>query len=307
MTNEKQNKKPLIDFGKIKEEIKNFRFDKEHLLKLLPFLLEILLLAVIIVGDLLSKKYLLRFLCAENGAEWYINHGLTYSEAEYIDFTAIKGFLDLEYSLNTGMGFGMMKDGTVGLIVITSIVIVALLAYLTVYHKDSEFLRVPLIMIAGGGIGNLVDRIALGAVRDFFKFTFVDFAVFNVADSFVTVGAILLIIYLVVQIFKPSKKDEESEKNDDEEEMVIKFVVPGLDDDDEEFQIATDENAKTSKNDNLTTQNAENGNADNSDSYVDGTNVSGGEKQSFTIESADEKEKNTAKSYSIESVDDTDK
>lgn len=307
MTNEKQNKKPLIDFDKIKEEIKNFRFDKDHLLKLLPFLLEILLLAAIIVGDLLSKKYLLRFLCEENGAEWYINHGLTYSDAEYIDFTAIKGFLDLEYSLNTGMGFGMMKDGTTGLIVITAIVIVALLAYLTVYHKDSEFLRVPLVMIAGGGIGNLVDRIAIGGVRDFFKFTFVDFAVFNVADSFVTVGAILLIIYLVVQIFKPSKKNEESEENDDEEEMVIKFVVPGLDDDEEEFQIATDENVKTDENDNLTAQNTENGNADSDNPFVDGTSVSSGEKQSFTIESADEKEENSAKSYSIESVDDTDK
>ncbi len=282
-------KKPLIDTAKIKEEIKNFRFDKEHLLKLLPFLLEILLLVAIIVGDLLSKKYLIRFLCAENDAEWYMLNGLTYSADEYISYTAIKGFLDLEYSLNTGMGFGMLKDGTTGLIIVTAIVLVALLGYLTVFHSDSEWLRIPLVMIAGGGIGNLVDRIAIGGVRDFFKFTFVDFAVFNVADSFVTVGAIWLIIYLIVQIFKPSNKKDEDEEEDDDNDMVIKFVVPGLDDEDEEFKIVEnpDDNKDDTENNNLNAQN------DVEKQIDDALAV---EKKSFTIKSAEEKQPFTVES-----------
>lgn len=282
-------KKPLIDTAKIKEEIKNFRFDKEHMKKLLPFLLEVLLLAAIIVGDLLSKKYLIRFLCAENDTEWYMLNGLTYSADEYASYTAIKGFLDLEYSLNTGMGFGMLKDGTTGLIIVTAIVLVALLGYLTVFHSDSEWLRIPLVMIAGGGIGNLVDRIAIGGVRDFFKFTFVDFAVFNVADSFVTVGAIWLIIYLIVQIFKPSNKKDEDEEEDDDNDMVIKFVVPGLDDEDEEFKIVEnpDDNKDNTENDNLNAQN------DVEKQTDDALAV---EKKSFTIESAEEKQPFTVES-----------
>lgn len=279
-----EEKKPLIDVAKIKEEIKNFRFDKEHLLKLLPFLLEILLLAAIIVGDLLSKKYLIRFLCAENGEEWYIFRGLTYSTHEYMSYTAIEGFLDLEYSLNTGMGFGMMKDETTALIIVTTIVLVALLGYLTVFHSDSEWLRIPLVMIAGGGIGNLVDRIAIGGVRDFFKFTFVDFAVFNVADSFVTVGAIWLIIYLIIQIFKPNKKAENEEEESEEDEMVIKFVVPGLDDEEEEFTIVqneeNDEKAEEVKP------------PETDDTEIEKANFSieTEDKRSFTIESADDKD-----------------
>lgn len=286
-------KKPLIDTAKIKEEIKNFRFDKEHMKKLLPFLLEILLLAAIIVGDLLSKKYLIRFLCAENDTEWFIFRGLTYSTHEYMSYTAIEGFLDLEYSLNTGMGFGMLKDGTTALIIVTAIVLVALLGYLTVFHSDSEWLRIPLVMIAGGGIGNLVDRIAIGGVRDFFKFTFVDFAVFNVADSFVTVGAIWLIIYLIVQIFKPSNKKDEDEEEDDDNDMVIKFIVPGLDDDDEEFKIVekSDDNNNNTENDNLTVQKDEEQSTDDGGIAIEKKFFAieiEEEKQSFTIESKDE-------------------
>ena len=48
--------------------------------------------------------------------------------------------------------------------------------------------------VAGGGAGNAIDRVALGAVTDFFKTTFVDFAVFNVADIFVTCGVVLAVV-----------------------------------------------------------------------------------------------------------------
>ena len=69
---------------------------------------------------------------------------------------------------------------------------------MVVFRKDKPYIRVPLVMVAAGGIGNLVDRIAFGYVRDFFEVTFMDFAIFNVADSFITVGAIVLIIGLIV-------------------------------------------------------------------------------------------------------------
>ena len=63
--------------------------------------------------------------------------------------------------------------------------------------------------IVGGGIGNMIDRIRLGYVVDFFDFTLINFAVFNVADSFVTVGSFLLIFLLAVPLFKKKKQKKE--------------------------------------------------------------------------------------------------
>ena len=61
----------------------------------------------------------------------------------------------------------------------------------------SVLLKLSLMFIIGGAIGNMIDRVFLGYVRDMIEFTFVKFAVFNVADSFVTIGAVLLGIYLL--------------------------------------------------------------------------------------------------------------
>ena len=52
------------------------------------------------------------------------------------------------------------------------------------------------------GIGNMIDRVLLGYVVDFLEFTFIDFPVFNVADSFVCIGAALMILYLLIDTVK---------------------------------------------------------------------------------------------------------
>ena len=106
------------------------------------------------------------------------------------------------------MGFGLGQDSTTGITVMTCIVIVVVIGYLAVFRKDKAYIRIPLVMVAAGGIGNLVDRIALGYVRDFFEFTFMDFAIFNIADSFVTVGAIALIIGLIVMMAVTAKDEK---------------------------------------------------------------------------------------------------
>lgn len=155
-------------------------------------LLEAFILAAILALDLCLKDYLKEFLLGKSG----------------MSYTLINGFMDLQYSENTGAGFGMFQGNTTALIVVTAIVIAIICFYLLFMQKDAEWLRIPLVFIVGGGIGNLVDRIALGYVRDFFKFTFVDFAIFNIADVFVTVGAILLIIALIVMMVQEGKKSK---------------------------------------------------------------------------------------------------
>lgn len=180
-----QDKKPSIfkqSFEEVKTYFKGFRFDKPHLKAALPFFLEMLFFAFIITLDLTLKDYLYKLVVEQNGG----------------NMTVIEGFFDLTYSENTGMGFGMGSDSTLGITIMTFIIVVVVICYLLVFRKDKLYIRIPLIMVAAGGIGNLVDRLAFGYVRDFFEFTFMNFAIFNVADSFITIGAIALIIGLIV-------------------------------------------------------------------------------------------------------------
>lgn len=177
---------------------KEFKWDKEHVSVLVKYTVEVLLFAFIITFDLCMKDYLYDFVEVRHGG----------------NYTVIDGFLDLTYSENTGMGFGLGKGSTLGITVITAILIAAIIGYLLFFKKEKAYIRIPLIMVAAGGIGNLVDRTQLGYVRDFFEFTFMDFAIFNIADAFVTVGAVVLIIGLIVTLFKPQK---DKRANDDTE------------------------------------------------------------------------------------------
>lgn len=121
----------------------------------------------------------------------------------------------LRYVENRGAAFGMMQGQRTFFIVFSSLAITAILVALVLYRKKiSPFLGLSLTMIAGGGIGNQIDRILNGYVVDFFEFLFVDFAVFNVADCFVTVGAFLVAIDLLF-FDRHLLFDEKSKKNGD--------------------------------------------------------------------------------------------
>ncbi len=110
----------------------------------------------------------------------------------------LDGVLGLRYVENTGAAFGMLKGQRWFFIVLSTVAIIAISIYLVKCRKTIPPLPgVSLAMIVGGGIGNQIDRIANGYVVDFLEFLFVDFAIFNVADCFVTVGAFLIVIDLL--------------------------------------------------------------------------------------------------------------
>ena len=89
----------------------------------------------------------------------------------------------------------MMKGFRWIFIVLSTVAIIAIGIYLVKCRKKvPPLLGISLAMIVGGGIGNQIDRIANGFVVDFLEFQFMDFAVFNIADCFVTVGAFLVLI-----------------------------------------------------------------------------------------------------------------
>ena len=110
----------------------------------------------------------------------------------------IDRILGLRYVENRGAAFGMMQ-GFRWVFIVLSFAAIAAIAVLLVWKRKRvpPLLGIGLAMIVGGGIGNQIDRLVSGYVVDFFEFLFVDFAIFNVADTFVTVGAVLVLVDLL--------------------------------------------------------------------------------------------------------------
>ncbi|MFI3253913.1 MAG: signal peptidase II [Eubacteriales bacterium] len=124
---------------------------------------------------------------------------------ENIDF--IPHIMDLTYIQNTGAAFSMFSNMTPVLTGI-SLVMSLVLCYLMVKDFFPHVLgRLSLAMILGGAVGNLIDRGFRGFVVDMFRVLFVDFAIFNIADSFVVVGGILAGIYYLF-VMPPEEKAE---------------------------------------------------------------------------------------------------
>lgn len=125
----------------------------------------------------------------------------------------IEDVIHLTYVENTGAAFGMMKDARWVFMVTSTLAIIGILGYM-VYRFYIKKEKLPfmealsLSLIVGGGIGNMIDRTALGYVVDMIDFRLINFAVFNVADSFVCIGAGLMILYLIrltVQEYRAEK------------------------------------------------------------------------------------------------------
>lgn len=132
------------------------------------------------------------------------------------DITFIKNFISFSYAENTGATFGSFQGKTVALTVITAIGLAFLFFYLCFSKKENKFFRTLLVLIFAGGIGNLYDRIVLGYVRDFINFDFWPaFATFNIADSFLTVSTILVVIYAI--FFMPKQIMEEQRRKAEED------------------------------------------------------------------------------------------
>ncbi len=122
-------------------------------------------------------------------------------------YPLIDGVLHLTYVENTGAAFGMMKDSRWVFMVVSAAAIILLPIVIAVYRKRYPFACVCMAMILGGGIGNMIDRVTLGYVVDFIDFRLIHFAVFNGADSFVTVGEIMLVVYMILEFIRESKAE----------------------------------------------------------------------------------------------------
>ena len=123
----------------------------------------------------------------------------------------IPGVFKFTYIRNDGAAFGMLDDARWVFMILSTVAIVGVIAYMFVKKPQSKLLCISLAFMVGGGIGNMIDRICLGYVVDF-----LDFCAFpklwkwnfNIADSFVVVGAGMLMLWMVLDLIREVKEEK---------------------------------------------------------------------------------------------------
>lgn len=125
---------------------------------------------------------------------------------------AIPGLFHLTHIHNTGAAFSMLEGQRTFFLIVTAIFLIGVV-YCTVKKVFAKPYLWIFAAISGGAIGNLIDRMLYGYVVDMIALDFIDFAIFNVADIFVTCGAVVLAIYVL--FFDKDEKKKKEEPADD--------------------------------------------------------------------------------------------
>lgn len=160
----------------------------------------IIIATIIVVGivlDLVSKKLF---------ADYFLTHNNP--------IVVIPNFFVFTFVKNTGAAYGLFGDSTIMLSIVSIVFVVAFVVFDIFNHKNNWLYVLGIGFIISGAIGNLVDRLFLGYVRDFISIKLFSF-VFNLADLFITVGVICFLIYMLVLAIK-ERKEKNIDKNNNE-------------------------------------------------------------------------------------------
>ena len=127
----------------------------------------------------------------------------------------LPGLVELTYVKNTGAAFSLLAEHTWILTLISVLVVIVMVIALWKKVLTHPLGVVPAVLVLSGGLGNLIDRIAFGYVTDMFRTLFMNFAVFNVADICITVGAVWLAVYVLFGYEKLEKKSKKEAPSHD--------------------------------------------------------------------------------------------
>ncbi len=145
--------------------------------------------AVVLIFDQLSKY-------------WVMNEVL--ADSSFIAYTS---YFNLVKAWNTGVSFSMFDNWGWAGVAILSLLALVIVGFLCNWlrHEQNRYMQAALGMIIGGALGNVIDRVRLGAVFDFLDFHVAGhhWPAFNVADSFICIGAIMIVVLSIVM-----KKEE---------------------------------------------------------------------------------------------------
>lgn len=152
------------------------------------------------------KYYLIALLVIvlDQGTKWLIISKMNYGESIRI----IENFLYITSHRNQGAAFGILQGKMWFFYIITVIVVVFVIVYLQKYGQKERMLGVSLSLVLGGAIGNFIDRVFRGEVVDFIDvkiFTY-DYPIFNIADSALVIGVILMVWYTLQDGRNPKEK-----------------------------------------------------------------------------------------------------
>lgn len=141
-------------------------------------ILYIVTFLIIVIGDQLSKML--------------VSSALILGQSE----TIIENFFYYTYSHNQGAAWGILSGHVSLFIIIAFIALGAMIYYFSKTSKQEKLTRYGIVLVFAGAVGNIIDRIALGYVRDFIDFVIFgyDFPVFNIADMAVVIGVGLIIV-----------------------------------------------------------------------------------------------------------------
>lgn len=152
--------------------------------------------ALVLLLDRLSKLWVLDNLALYEG---------------WSPIPALAPYFSIFHTTNTGVAFGMFRGGGELFKIVAAIAVVAILVYSFRQGHSSIFVNISLGLMLGGAAGNLYDRLAYGHVIDFLDFRVpgvFHFATFNLADSALVVGTILLAIYMLLEERKHKAENE---------------------------------------------------------------------------------------------------
>ena len=130
----------------------------------------------------------------------------------------IEDVFHFTYIQNRGAAFGMLANNRWVFMIISTVAIIAICVYLFRYCTESMLTKIGFALIVGGGIGNMIDRVILGYVVDMIDCRFIDFYVFNVADSCVCVGAGIVALGFILSSIKDAKAKKAGNSTDDNRE-----------------------------------------------------------------------------------------
>ena len=129
------------------------------------------------------------------------------NEAGRLPSRSILGIFHITHAENTGAAWSILKGQTWVFVLVLFVFLALFGVMLWKKWLSSRFELICLFAIAGGGIGNLIDRLTRGSVTDMIALDFVNFPVFNVADCFITVGCFALIVYVLCTTRKKPDAD----------------------------------------------------------------------------------------------------
>lgn len=158
-------------------------------------------------GTILRYYWMALFvLIVDQGTKWLVVKKMSLYES----ITIIDQFFYLTSHRNRGAAFGILQNQRWLFIVITFVVIGIIVYYLWKLKDKQPWLSMAFSLILGGSIGNLIDRIRTGEVVDFFHFQFgsYHYPIFNVADSAIVIGVVIL---MIITLFYSEKETESSE------------------------------------------------------------------------------------------------